>query len=75
MTRHVFLSTAKRGDEYVAIFGDVDVLGESGIEDLRKAIHANAKTVMRRGVVTISKEHLERRMHELDAILSQEGGH
>lgn len=75
MTRHVFLSTAKRGDEFVAIFGDVDVLGEGGIEDLRKAIRANAKTVMRRGVVTISQEHLERRIHDLDNILNQKEGH
>jgi hypothetical protein len=75
MTRHVFLSTAKRGDEFVSIFGDVDVLGESGIEDLRKAIRANAKAVMRRGVVTISKEHLERRIHDLESILNQKKGH
>lgn len=75
MTRHVFLSTTKRGDEYVAIFGDVDVLGEAGIEDLRKAIRANAKAVMRRGVITVSEEHLERRIHELESILSQEKGH
>ena len=75
MTRHVFLSTAKRGDEFVAIFGDADVLGDSGIEDLRKAIRANAKAVMRRGVITVSKEHLERRIHELDDILNQERGH
>ena len=75
MTRHVFLSTAQRGDEFVAIFGDVDVLGESGIEDLRNAIRANAKAVMRRGVITVSKEHLERRIHELKDILNQEEVH
>ena len=71
---HVFLTTAKRGDEHVAIFGDLDILGEAGIEDLRKAIRANAKAVMRRGVVTISKEHLDRRIHEIEAMLSQEEG-
>ena len=70
---HVFLSTAKRGDEHVAVFGDLDILGEAGIEDLRKAIHANAKAVMRRGVVTISKEHMERRIHELEIIMKEEG--
>lgn len=70
---HVFLSTAKRGDEYVAIFGDKDILGESGIEDLRKAIRANAKTVMRRGVITISKAHLDNRIKEIKAILKEEG--
>ena len=71
---HLFLSTAKRGDEYVAIFGDVSVLGDAGIEDLRKAIRANAKAVMRRGVVTISKEHLERRIHELETMLKEMEG-
>ncbi len=74
MTKHVFLTTAKRGDEFVSIFGDVDVLGESGIDDLRKAIRANAKAVMRRGVITVSKEHLKRRIHELEDILNQEKG-
>ena len=73
MTRHVFLSTAKRGDEFVAILGDADVLGDAGIEDLRKAIRANAKAIMRRGVITMSKEHLDRRIHELETILSKEG--
>ena len=75
MTRHVFLSTAKRGDEFVAILGDADVLGESGIEDLRKAIRANAKAIMRRGVITVSEEHLERRIRELKSIISQEEVH
>jgi len=74
MTRHVFLSTAKRGDEFVAIFGDLDILGESGIDDLRKAIRANAHAVMRRGVVTISKSHLDRRICELENILQQDEG-
>jgi len=73
--RHVFLSTAKHGDDYVAIFGDLDILGEAGIDDLRKAIRAGAKTVMRRGVVTISETHLERRIHELDTIIGQEEKH
>jgi hypothetical protein len=73
--RHVFLSTAKHGEERVAIFGDLDVLGEGGIEDLRKAIRAGVKTVMRRGVVTISKEHLDRRIHELESILNESKGH
>jgi hypothetical protein len=73
MTRHVFLSTAQRGNEYVAVFGDLDILGEAGVEDLRKAIRANAKAIMRRGVTTVSKEHLERRIHDLEAFLASEG--
>ncbi|MBU6475744.1 MAG: hypothetical protein KGL10_01395 [Alphaproteobacteria bacterium] len=73
--QHVFLMTAQRGDEYVAVFGDQDVLGETGIADLRNAIRANARAVMRRGVITVSKEHLDRRISELEELLAQEGGH
>lgn len=73
MARHVFLSTAQRGDEYVAIFADQDILGEGGVDDLRKAVRAHSKAVMRRGVVTISKEHLDRRIRELESLISQEG--
>ncbi len=69
--QHVFLMTAQRGDEFVAVFGDQDVLGETGIEDLRKAIRANARAVMRRGVITVSKEHLDRRIHELEELLAK----
>ncbi len=73
--QHVFLMTAQRGDEYVAVFGDKDILGESGIADLRNAIRANAKAVMRRGVITVSREHLERRIEELESLLQEEGVH
>lgn len=73
MARHVFLSTAQRGDEYVAIFGDKDILGDAGIDDLRNAIRVGAKAVMRRGVITVSKEHLERRIHDLEEFLAKEG--
>ncbi len=69
--QHVFLMTAQRGDEFVAVFGDQDVLGETGIEDLRKAIRANARAVMRRGVITVSKEHLDRRIQELEELLAK----
>lgn len=67
MPRPVFLTTTKRGEEYIAIFGDQDILGEAGIEDLHKALRAGANPMMRKGVLTISEEHIERRLRELRA--------
>jgi hypothetical protein len=64
--RYVFLRTAEKDGKAVALMGDSEILGDSGVNSLRLAFRAHAAPISRAGVTAVTAEQLKERLPELE---------
>lgn len=72
--KYRFLKTTEKDGHVLALIGDQDVLGEGGIDSLRKAFNAHASPLMREGVMALTKEQVQALLNTIDNVEMPESG-